>query len=130
MVKKSWRHHYLPVFYLKGFVKESNTFKVFNVLENKFIKNGKNFSPESYFFEKNGNTIYIADTEDDSLESYYSHFDNKISKLFNKINSSTYQTNFNVTDNDMPALNHFVSLMYWRCHIKKMNLNQSLKEEV
>jgi hypothetical protein len=115
MKNKSWRHHYLPVFYLKGFTKESNKFKVYDVQEKRFIKSGKEFSPESYFFEKNGNTIKFNEFETDFLETeHYSHFDNNASKLFEKINSSSNDNRFNVDEDDMPAINHFVSLMYWR----------------
>lgn len=115
MKNKSWRHHYLPVFYLKGFTKESNKFKIYNVQEKRFIKNGKEFSPESYFFEKHGNTIQLNDSETDFLETeHYSHFDNNASRLFEKINSSNNHNRYNVNEDDMPVINHFVSLMYWR----------------
>ncbi|MET2984822.1 DUF4238 domain-containing protein [Aureibaculum conchae] len=115
MNNTSWRHHYLPVFYLKGFTKESNKFKIYNVQEKRFIKNGKEFSPQSYFFEENANTIYFKGQKSDFLETeHYAYFDNNISDLIDKINSSDNTSRFNVDEDDMPALNHFVSLMYWR----------------
>lgn len=123
MKNQSWRHHYLPVFYLKGFTKESNKFKIYNVQEKRFIKNGKEFSPESYFFEKDGNTIKFNESETDFLETqHYSHFDNNAAKLIDKINSSNTDNRFNVDEDDMPVLNHFVSLMYWRLPHRKEEL--------
>lgn len=124
----SWRHHYLPVFYLKGFTKESGTLKIFDVEQKKFVKNGKEFSPESYFFQKKGNTIINPENEeDDFLEKNYSHFDNKIANLVSKINSSDSTSRYNVVENDMPALNHFVSLMYWRLPHRKTELENIIK---
>lgn len=119
----SWRHHYLPVFYLKGFTKESGMIKIFDVEKKKFVQNGKEFSPESYFFQKKGNTIIDQDNvESDFLENDYSHFDNNIAKLISKINLSDYTAKHNVSENDMPVLNHFVSLMYWRLPHRKDEL--------
>jgi len=57
MKKISWRHHYLPVFYLKGFTNENKKFLIFDKEQNRFIKNGKEFSPSSYFFKKDANTF-------------------------------------------------------------------------
>jgi hypothetical protein len=123
MKNQSWRHHYLPVFYLKGFTKESNKFKIFNVQDKRFIKSGKEFSPESYFFEKEGNTIKFKGLNYDFLESEcYSPFDNRIAKLVEKVNSSSNDNRFNVDEDDMPVINHFVSLMYWRLPHRKKEL--------
>lgn len=128
MDKKSWRHHYLPVFYFKGFTKESNTFKIYNVEEKRFIKNGKEFSPESYFFKKNANTINFKGNKTDFLETeHYSHFDNEIAKLFNKINSSDNSNKYSIDEDDMPRLNHFVSLMYWRLPHKDSELKSIIE---
>lgn len=128
MTNKSWRHHYLPVFYLKGFTKESNKFKIHDVQKRRFIKNGKEFSPESYFFEKDANTIKFNHIESDFLETeHYSYFDNNISKLIEKINSSSNDNRFDVNEDDMPALNHFVSLMYWRLPHRENELKSLIK---
>lgn len=110
----SWRHHYLPVFYLKGFTKDSELIKIFNVQEKRFLKNGKEFSPESFFFEKDANTVVFGDKRNDYIETSYADFDNEMATLIEKISKSDYTTNYDVTDDDMPRMNHFVSLMYWR----------------
>lgn len=124
----SWRHHYLPVFYLKGFAKESGMIKIFDVQKKCFVQNGKEFSPESYFFQKKGNTIISKDQqESDFIEESYSHIDNNIAKLISKINSSDHATRHGVDENDMPVLNHFVSLMYWRLPHRKKELETIIK---
>lgn len=110
----SWRHHYLPVFYLKGFTKDSGLIKIFNVQEKRFLKNGKEFSPESFFFEKDANTVVFGDKRNDYIETSYADFDNEMAILIEKISKSDYTTDYDVTEDDMPRINHFVSLMYWR----------------
>lgn len=123
----SWRHHYLPVFYLKGFTKNSGLLKIYNVQENRFLKNGKEFSPESFFFEKDANTIIFGDKRNDSIESSYADFDNEMATLIERIHQSDYTTNYSVTDDDMPRINHFVSLMYWRLPHRTNDLVEILK---
>jgi hypothetical protein len=128
MTNKSWRHHYLPVFYLKGFTNPRNKFKIYDVEQNRFIKNGKDFPPESYFFKKNGNTLAFNGELNDILETdFYSIFDSKISRLLNKINSASHTSRYNVSENDMPTLNHFVSLMYWRLPHQKNELEELIR---
>lgn len=123
----SWRHHYLPVFYLKGFTKDSGLLKIYNVQEKRFLKNGKEFSPESFFFEKDANTIIFGDKKNDYIESSYADFDNEMATLIERIHQSDYTTNYGVTDDDMPRINHFVSLMYWRLPHRTNDLEKILK---
>ena len=42
----SSRHHYIPQFYLRGFTNESGNFKIYDVQQKRFIKNGKDFYPK------------------------------------------------------------------------------------
>lgn len=125
----SWRHHYLPVFYLKGFTNESNRFKIFNVKKGDFVKNKKEFSPESYFFEKDSNTITFDNQSDDILETkFYSNFDNKIARLFETINSSNKSDRYGISEKEMPMINHFVSMMYWRLPSKQLELERYIEK--
>jgi hypothetical protein len=115
MNKLSWRHHYIPEFYLKGFANSDGTFKIFDIEKNAFVKGGKDFSPQSHFFEKNGNTIYTENGADDFIETkFFSPSDNRIAEIFNKINNSPSNSRFGLTEDDMPALQHFVSILFWR----------------
>lgn len=111
----SWRHHYIPEFYLKGFTNVQGTFKIYDVERQQFIRDGKEFSPESHFFEKHANTIFTEKGADDFIESkFYSRDDNRIAELFNIIKANDAQTRFGLTEDDMPSLQHFLSIMYWR----------------
>lgn len=118
----SWRHHYLPVFYLKGFSKNGKI-KVYDVTKKTFVQGGKEFSPKAYFFEKDGNTVRGLDSEkNDSIEKFYADFDSKMAEIITRINSSNDCNRYHVTEDDMPIINHFVSLMYWRLPHKKEEL--------
>lgn len=114
MNNASWKHHYLPVFYLKGFTKDSGKFKIYNVEKNNFVQNGKEFSPKAFFFEKNSNTIFSDNGDTEFIENSYSTLENKIAKIIQKIDSSDSTTRFNICEDDMPLLNIFTSLIYWR----------------
>lgn len=114
MKETSWRHHYIPQFYLKGFLNENGKFKIYNIIDEIFIQKGKDFSPKSYFFEKDANTVVIGNEKDDFLESLYSQTDNSNSKLFERIRNSQNSEGFGLTDADMPALQYFIALLFWR----------------
>ena len=124
----SWRHHYLPVFYLKGFTKEIGQFKIYDVQQKRFLRDCKWFSPQSQFFEEDANTISIGDYTSDELETkYYADFDNTISKLYMRLHTSSPPKKFGLTDDDMPILNQFVSLMYWRLPHRRKEIDVILK---
>jgi hypothetical protein len=111
----SWRHHYLPQFYLQSFTNNKGLFKIYDVEQNRFIKDGKWFSTESYFFEKNGNTTITFNEKDDFLEDkYYKDVDGRVAGLFNKIKSAEKGANFGLTDDDMPLFQYFVAVLFWR----------------
>lgn len=110
----SWRHHYIPEFYLRGFTNQIGKFKIFDVKGQSFIKNGKDFSPESYFYEEDGNTVATENGPDDFIEKRYGDIDNTVAEVFNRIKNSEPGTQFNLTDKDMPALQFFASVLFWR----------------
>lgn len=129
----SWRHHYIPEFYQRGFTNQTGKFKVFDVNRQAFIKNGKEFSPKSYFYEEDGNTITTKDGPDDFIEKRYGHIDNTVAEVFNRIKSSKPGLRFNLSDKDMPALQFFVSVLFWRLptnydQIKKIVNEKELHE--
>lgn len=120
----SSKHHYLPVFYLRGFTKESGKFKIYNVQKKKFVQNGKEFSPESHFYEKHANTIFKPHGNSDFIEKAYSDLESKISKVIAKIDLADSITKFDVNDDDIPMLNTFASLLYWRLPKNKIELEK------
>jgi hypothetical protein len=110
----SWRHHFIPQFYLKGFTSKNGTFKIYDIQNKKFIKGGKEFYPESYFFEKDGNLIVADDNKYDFIEDAYKKIDNDIAEIFHRINNSSSKEKYNLNKNDIALLEYFVGIMYWR----------------
>lgn len=119
MNKISWRHHYLPRFYLQTFSKENGLIKIYDVKSNLFIKSGKKFSTESYFFEKNGYNIFYNQEIDDFLETnYYKLIDDKISKIYDVISDDLLK----ITNNDLIIIEHFINIIFWRHPSRKSEL--------
>ena len=86
-MEESWRHHYLPQFYIKGFCDENGTITVYNKQYKKFEKK----SPKYIFFEANRNTFFDAlGNQGDTLEKIYAYLESTISPhLNNAINDTT-----------------------------------------
>lgn len=86
-MEQSWRHHYLPQFYIKGFCDENEKITVYNKQYKKFEKK----SPKYIFFEANRNTF--SDTlgnQGDILEKLYADLESMISPhLMDAINNTT-----------------------------------------
>lgn len=75
----SWRHHYIPVFYLNGFTNLEGKLYIYDKKINTVID--KPQSPRSYFFKKNRHTLLnLNGVYDDFIEaSLYNSFDNNTS---------------------------------------------------
>jgi hypothetical protein len=123
----SWRQHYLPEFYLKGFTNADGLFKIFDVSKQSFIKNGKDFSTEAYFFEVDGNTVTTDKGEDDFIEQRFADMDSRVAALFHRIRTAS-DTRFGLTEGDMPALQHFISVLFWRIPTNYDNIKQLISE--
>ena len=83
--RDSWRHHYIPVFYLKGFTRRTGKFYIYNKDKDRVIDREQ--SPRSYFFEKNRHLLQNLDNElDDFIETgLYSSFDDFSSTAITKL---------------------------------------------
>ena len=126
MANNSWRHHYIPQFYLNEFTNDSGSFKIYDVENKRFIKNGKEFHPESFFFEENANTFLIKETQEtnDDLEHWYSKIDNTIAEIFTKIRISGRK---GLIDLDIAKIEYFIGLLYWRIPINYEKLCELVK---
>jgi hypothetical protein len=130
MKQLSWRHHYLPQFYLRGFTNSEGKLKIYDVEKQRFIKDGKSFSTESFFFEKDGNTLFKDNTKEDFIESkIFKENDQLIANLFNKINSAPHGTNFGLSDDDMPMLQFFVAIIFWRVPVNFSRIKSHLNKK-
>lgn len=107
-MEESWRHHYLPQFYIKGFCDENEKITVYNKQYKKFEKK----SPKYIFFEANRNTFSDAlGNQGDILEKIYADLESKISPhLIEVINNTTGKMS-------VEALRNIIFLAYltkWR----------------
>jgi hypothetical protein len=108
----STRHHYIPIFYLKGFLNNNNEFAIFDK-KRKVLKKGY-FSPKSHFFEDNRNTLIDSEGElCDSLEQLYMEYDTKMSKLFERLRLDTEGSYF-LNSMNIQELKFFIAQMFWR----------------
>ncbi len=94
------RHHYLPQFYIQGFVNSGNKISVYDKAEKEFKKN--EFSPKQIFFEWNRNTLLIQGEKDDFIEKLYGRFESMISSAYIEIVSSLREALL-ITDNRFAA---------------------------
>jgi len=125
---QSVKHHFLPIFYLKGFASENEKFKIFNVKTKKFKQKGKLFSPSSHFYILKDNTMTTDFGEDDFMEKLYEKIDNNFAKILHTINNNNYEHRFGVNEDDMPYINNFVSQTYWRSPFNKDTLQDYIKK--
>lgn len=127
MTQISWRHHYIPQFYLKNFTNSENHFHIYSVKKDNYKANGKLFSPESHFFEKEGNTLVTELGSSDFLETdFYKSLDNDVATLFYKIRYSTEERH-GLSEEDMPLLQFFVAHLFWRNPMNDSFVKQLLK---
>lgn len=127
-MSQSQKHHFLPIFYLKGFTDKNGKFKIFNIKTKKYKQKGKLFSPSSHFYMLKDNTIVTDFGEDDFMEQFYEKIDNNTAKIFQVINSNTYENRFGINESHMPFLNNFVSQTYWRSPFNRSILQDYIKK--
>ena len=108
--KYSRRHHYLPVFYLKGFTNEEKLFYVYDKIEDSILVKQK---PESKFYEKDLNNYK---TENGVLltieEPLYTPHDTKFAPLLSKIQSGDIHQN--LTALEKLEVLYFINQLFWR----------------
>jgi hypothetical protein len=106
----SWRHHYIPQFYLKGFVNRNKTLAIYDKKAD-LIKGGE-YSTKTHFFEKDRNTLLLNGEKNDFIETIlYKQIDDDISNLFKNIINK--DLNF-LTPENLFTLKMFISFLYWR----------------
>ncbi|MFM9950533.1 MAG: DUF4238 domain-containing protein [Saprospiraceae bacterium] len=114
---KANRHHYLPQFYIHGFVNSDNKISVYDKQEKRFKK--QEFSPKQIFFEWNRNTLLVEGKKDDSVEKLYGYFESLISPTYNRIKMQSGRIKYDI--NDIFNLLVLVSLTHWRLPLNDVN---------
>lgn len=127
-MNQSQKHHFLPIFYLKGFTEKNGQFKIFNVHRKEFKQKGKYFYPSTHFYILKDNTITTDFGEDDFMEKLYEKVDNGFAKILQKISVNNYENRFGVNENDIFYINKFVSQIYWRSPYNKNTLQDYIKK--
>lgn len=106
----SWRHHYIPQFYLEGFY-ENKRFAVYNKSTGRF---NKILQPaKTVMFENYRNIISINGIKTDAIESLYAKLDTNFSDLFKIIQKKEYPYDLLSTDG-IRLLRQYIAIQFWR----------------
>ncbi|MGB4400299.1 MAG: DUF4238 domain-containing protein [Daejeonella sp.] len=109
--KYSKRHHFLPIFYLKGFTDNQRIFYVYDKIENKFLDKQ---IPASKYFEKDLNNYKVNGKIHFTLEeSFFTPIDTDAAPLFADLQNMDYDAD-NFTYLDKFRILHFLMFLYWR----------------
>jgi len=119
------KHHYLPVFFLKGFTNSNGKFYIYNYLKGKIEH--KEFSPSMYFYDDR-NTIEVNGKIDDLPEIMYAQMDQRHSVLINNIQAQKDIPKLNIEE--MLLLQEFVSSIFWRIPSNDSYFMQQYKDNL
>jgi len=111
MNKISERHHYIPKFYIKGFLNSSGKLYVYDKVKDEIKKN--TFSPKQIFFEWNRNNVSSKNYETNILEDFYSLLDFKSAKTIQKLRDQPNKEGL-LTDDIFGSLRFFILNLFWR----------------
>ncbi|WP_264558006.1 DUF4238 domain-containing protein [Flavobacterium sp. N1718] len=122
--KFSKRHHYLPVFYLKGFSDTNQNIFVYDKIRDEII--GKQ-DPKSQFYKNHLNNFRINGEIVFSFEeSIFTPKDTSIAPLFSRFRSTL---NYQFTAYEKFELLHFLSQLYWRSPDTNEKFVELIKKE-
>ena len=117
----SKKHHYLPRFYLKGFIDSRNEFYVFDKLKEEIRKS----KPDNSFYEKYRNTAFGKDKvgKTNILEDMYAQYDSRASSVFREVRNSKLNDPV-LTPYNLAILRLFIINLFWRIpsHDKLLDL--------
>lgn len=106
---QSKKHHYLPQFYLKGFLNENKEFFVFDKKLNQIRKS----SPDKSFFENNRNSSQMGNERSVFLEDIYSYFDSLTAPHLDKLRKKTVD-NCTLDSESLARMQMFICQLFWR----------------
>jgi Protein of unknown function (DUF4238) len=106
----SQRHHYIPEFYIKGFVGNDGKVSVYNKELGRIDSIRK--SPKQVFFEWNRNTYNVHGKETDFVEKVYQFGEDKFSPVYRKLTERLEQ--IDLTAKDLLHLILFIADTHWR----------------
>lgn len=108
---QSWRHHYIPKFYIKNFSFESNLLWVYDKEKDQIGTKQK--SPKQIFFIPNDNTTNIDEViEDDFIENLYNIYETNITKRYSDMHLDIDEI---INDEELHVkINFLIVLLLWR----------------
>ncbi len=107
----SSRHHYLPIFQIKGFLNENGCLYVYDKHLHDFHPEGER-TPKQIFYEWNRNMFLVNGKQDDYVENLYSRIDNDLSLSYERVTKGDYKTPLEIFDRFEMIL--FAGLTFWR----------------
>jgi hypothetical protein len=126
----SWRHHYLPEFYLKGFTNAGNSLLVYDKKYNRISTKG----PGGIFFEPHRNTGILVHPEtaevhkSDLAEHLLADFDREMAIALDKIRSSSPEDNIISIDLLLYEVRMLTQSIFWRSPANDALLNKVIDE--
>lgn len=114
MESKSWRHHYIQQFLIKGFLNERAKVFVFDKELNK-IKT-KEQSTKSIFFEEDKNTIFFENGKSSSIieDLLYMNKDNSFSEIIKEFQNSKLSNENLLTTKKIAEFANYIIDLFWR----------------
>ncbi len=114
MKAKSWRHHYLQQFLIKGFLNKNDKIFVYNKELDKILT--KEQSTKSIFFEENKNTIFFENGNSTSVieDLLYMKKDDKFGKLIIELQNTDLPNENLLNDQNISDFASFIIDLFWR----------------
>lgn len=109
-MNKSQRHHYIPIYLIKGFTNPDGQLYRFDKVKAEI--DNKTYSPKQVFYKWNLNSSEIDGKVDDFLEKLYQDAESRHAPMYHKIASQTGRVGY--TPLEMMYLIMIVATTYWR----------------
>lgn len=120
---KSERHHYIPEFFIKGFVGDDGKVSVFDKTKGEILSLRK--SPKQVLFEWNRNTFNVNGTETDFIENLYQFGENKFAPTYKKLTEKLEP--LKIEAYDLFHLFLFIATVHWRVPNQDDSINDYSK---
>lgn len=113
MKAKSYRHHYIPEFVIRGFVNSDGNVYIYDKKLDEIKKKPRH--PKSIFFEENRNTAFLNERESSSIieDEFYKKLDNDSSKLIKRLREEDITEEL-LNDENLGKLQFFIINLFWR----------------
>ncbi len=125
------RHHYIPVFYLKGFTDDSGLLYRYDKVTNDVRQVG----PKGIFWEENLNTGIIKHPETGEMhlwdfpEHFFSGVENILSEPIDILRNTDATFNLMASPSAVDTLKYLIHFLFWRVPANKIHLDKLIDEK-